>query len=93
MFKHTQTIRRLFPTNCLSVFDHFVRLKWSISDILLVLQEKPIGITERINVTKAAFELVLPIQFFLSINQLIRTTDMFRLWLKGDHDNDDYEKY
>ena len=24
MVKHTQTIRRLFPKNCLSVFDHFV---------------------------------------------------------------------
>ena len=23
MFKHTQTIRRLLPTICLSVFDHF----------------------------------------------------------------------
>ena len=26
MVKHTQTIRLLFPTNCLSVFDHFVGL-------------------------------------------------------------------
>ena len=26
MVKHTQTIRRLMPTNCLSVFDHFVGL-------------------------------------------------------------------
>ena len=26
MVKHTQTIRRQQPTNCLSVFDHFVRL-------------------------------------------------------------------
>ena len=26
MVKHTQTIRRLLPTNCLSVFDNFVRL-------------------------------------------------------------------
>ena len=26
MVKHTQTIRRLVPTNILSVFDHFVRL-------------------------------------------------------------------
>ena len=26
MAKHTQTIRRKFPTNCLSVFDHFVKL-------------------------------------------------------------------
>ena len=24
MAKHIQTIRRLLPTNCLSVFDHFV---------------------------------------------------------------------
>ena len=23
MVKHTQTIRRIFQTNCLSVFDHF----------------------------------------------------------------------
>ena len=26
MVKHTQTIRRLLPPNCLSVFDHFVEL-------------------------------------------------------------------
>ena len=26
MVKHTQTIGRQQPTNCLSVFDHFVRL-------------------------------------------------------------------
>ena len=26
MVKHTQTIRQLLPTNCLSVFDHFVQL-------------------------------------------------------------------
>ena len=26
MIKHTQAIRRLLPTNCLSVFDHFVGL-------------------------------------------------------------------
>ena len=26
MVKHTQTIRRQQPTNCLSVFDHFVEL-------------------------------------------------------------------
>ena len=26
MVKPTQTIRRLLPTNCLSVFDHFVKL-------------------------------------------------------------------
>ena len=26
MVKHTQTIRRLLPANCLNVFDHFVGL-------------------------------------------------------------------
>ena len=26
MVKHSQTIRRLLPTNCLSAFDHFVGL-------------------------------------------------------------------
>ena len=26
MIKHTQTVRRLLPTNCLSVLDHFVML-------------------------------------------------------------------
>ena len=26
MVRHTQTIRRLLPTNCLSVFEHFVGL-------------------------------------------------------------------
>ena len=26
MVKHTQTIRRLLPTNCLSVFDYFMGL-------------------------------------------------------------------
>ena len=26
MVKHTQTIRRQKPTNCFSVFDHFVRM-------------------------------------------------------------------
>ena len=26
MVKHTQAIRRLLPTNCLIVFDHFVGL-------------------------------------------------------------------
>ena len=28
MVRHTQTIRRLLPTICLSVFDHFVRLRF-----------------------------------------------------------------
>ena len=31
MVKHTQTIRRLLPTNCLSVFDHFVKLALKVT--------------------------------------------------------------
>ena len=36
MVKHTQIIRRLLPTNCLSLFDHFMGLtpKGLISSIL-----------------------------------------------------------
>ena len=41
MIKHTQIIRRLLPTNCLSVFDHFVGLS------LKVL--KPRAVYEKMN--------------------------------------------
>ena len=34
MAKHTQTIRRLLPKNCLSVFDHFLRLALKILSFL-----------------------------------------------------------
>ena len=37
MFKHTQTIRRLLPTNCLSMFDHFVGLVLKGLKLLLLL--------------------------------------------------------
>ena len=42
MFKHTQTIRRLLPTNCLSMFDHFVGLvlKGLKSLLLLAIARK-----------------------------------------------------
>ena len=31
MVKYTQTIRRQKPTNCLSVFDHFVTLELKVT--------------------------------------------------------------
>ena len=38
MVKHTQTIRRQQPTNCLSVFDHFVGLALTgLSDPVLAI--------------------------------------------------------
>ena len=44
MVKHTQTIRRLLPTNCLSVFDHFVwlALKGLMSERILVIASKAV---------------------------------------------------
>ena len=36
MVKHTQTIRRLLPTNCLSAFDYFVGLTLEGLNNLLV---------------------------------------------------------
>ena len=38
MVKHTQTIRRLLPTNCLSVFDRFVGL--ALKRLLLEIETK-----------------------------------------------------
>ena len=35
MIKHTQTIRQQQPTNCLSVFDHFVGLALKGLNILI----------------------------------------------------------
>ena len=37
MVKRTQTIRRLLPTNCLSVFDHFVGLALKRSNTKLLI--------------------------------------------------------
>ena len=39
MVKHTQTILRLLPTNCLSVLDHFVRLATRRFKIMLRLSD------------------------------------------------------
>ena len=36
MVKHTQTIRRLLPTNCLSVFDHFVGLAFKLLGFTII---------------------------------------------------------
>ena len=43
MVKHTQTIRCKLPTNCLSVFDHFVglALKGLNVDLTLILLSNP----------------------------------------------------
>ena len=43
MFEHTQTVRRLLPTNCLSVLDHFVGLA------LKGLSKELISVTKSLN--------------------------------------------
>ena len=45
MVKHTQTIPRQFADNCLSVFDHFVRLKGLMGRVLLYFSSFPFGFT------------------------------------------------
>ena len=40
MVKHTQAIRWLLPTNCLSIFDHFVRSALKGLKSMLKLAEK-----------------------------------------------------
>ena len=37
MVKHTQTIHQLLPTNCLSVFDHFVGLALKGLNLILAV--------------------------------------------------------
>ena len=41
MVKHTQTIRRLLPTNCLSMFDNFVGLALKELKIVSCFRKKP----------------------------------------------------
>ena len=38
MVKHAETIRRLLPTNCLSVFNHFVGLV--LKGLLVIIPEQ-----------------------------------------------------
>ena len=45
MVRYTQTIRRLLPTNCLSVFDHFVRLALKGLENLVVFSFCTKGLT------------------------------------------------
>ena len=47
MAKHTQTIRRLLPTNCLGVFDHFVGL--ALTGLTNTLLLKSFEVINRIN--------------------------------------------
>ena len=42
MVKHTQTICRLFPTNCLSEFDHFVESTLKVLTIFLIILYHPL---------------------------------------------------
>ena len=47
MVKHSQSVRRLLPTNCLSVFDYFVGLafKGLNSEGLTLLTRPRLGLT------------------------------------------------
>ena len=57
MVKHTQTIRRLLPTNCLSVFDHFVGLALKVLDDIIS------GESMALNVSSALTHFLLMFPF------------------------------
>ena len=49
MVKHTQKIRRQKPTNCLSVFDHFVKLelkdlKQNLHELIKSIRTAPLNL-------------------------------------------------
>ena len=53
MVKHTQTIRRLLSTNCLSVFDHFVGL--ALKGLIIALTRVTVGSSTIIDRVLASF--------------------------------------
>ena len=60
MVKHTQTLCRLLPTNCLTVFDHFVGivikgLIWKESDICEIF--KNTYFEEHLQITASIFSI------------------------------------
>ena len=60
MVKHTQTIRRLLPTNCLSVFDHFVGL---------VLEGLNVNILLLTLISSSAFNVAINVAIFVTMEQ------------------------
>ena len=54
MVKHTQTIRRLLPTNCLIVFDDFVGLALKVLKFCLIFEDSS-GVST-LKVLKVCFE-------------------------------------
>ena len=82
MVKHNQTIRRLLPTNCLSVFGHFVELalkglrkKWC------VLISKRLGYVKRKSttakpITPPGLILEIGLTFYNEINKIVQAHDI-----------------
>ena len=72
MVKHTQTIRREFPTNCLSVFDHFVilALKGLRFDFTLIIYKLFLMVTPQFQPRALSpyVALILPIVFHFLIS-------------------------
>ena len=72
MVKHTQTIRRNLPTNCLSVFDHFVGLalkgliRTMILKVSIILNHEKLEVTAKSDFFKAKTDC--SVSHFLSHN-------------------------
>ena len=79
MVKHTQIIRRLLPTNCLSVFEHFVGsvLKW-LNNIMSVYRKSQKDFLTHINPFHATDLFLYPQKTL----ETYRFSDVFRGYRK-----------
>ena len=65
MVKHTQTIRQLLPTNCLSGFDHFVGFTLKrVKDFCLIMYDIKSLVENCISVNLFVFFCVIPCYYY-----------------------------
>ena len=69
MVKHTQTIRRQQPTNCLGVFDHFVGL--ALKELMKAKKEKKFVFIVDYSDTPNSFKLSLSYSFHNNLRSFL----------------------
>ena len=77
MVKHAETIRQLLPTNCLSVFDHFVELVFKgLSEISVTFYLMHGSLWD--------FSISL-VRTISQLKQILNTKSYAHDWEKGTH--------
>ena len=67
MVKHTQTIRRLLPTNCLSVFNHFVELTLKRLKLVFRIFYWPGQFTNKLKANIKSAKIIKVFDFYVAI--------------------------